>query len=82
MAQAGKTPIMAEKMLLEEFGRCLLQIIHTANKTKGESSYYSVVHVVIVELKSRTHQVFPCATCVGQITLFAFRSFVFEKFTV
>ena len=28
---------MTEKMILEEFGRCLLQIIHTANGTKGES---------------------------------------------
>lgn len=30
----GKTPAMIEKMVLEEFGRCLLSIIHTANGTK------------------------------------------------
>lgn len=27
---------MIEKMVLEEFGRCLLSIIHTANGTKGK----------------------------------------------
>ncbi|KAL9984790.1 hypothetical protein ACROYT_G007123 [Oculina patagonica] len=30
----GKSQAMTEKMILEEFGRCLLQIIHTANGTK------------------------------------------------
>lgn len=30
----GKPQIMIEKMILEEFGRCLLSIIHTANGTK------------------------------------------------
>ena len=46
---------MIEKMVLEEFGRCLLSIIHTANGTKGEfclflhfdfSSYYTLYHFV------------------------------------
>ncbi|XP_001631267.2 protein lin-54 homolog isoform X2 [Nematostella vectensis] len=32
----GLSPAMAEKMILEEFGRSLLQIIHTASKTKAE----------------------------------------------
>lgn len=30
----GKSQAVTEKMILEEFGRCLLQIIHTANGTK------------------------------------------------
>lgn len=30
---------MIEKMILEEFGRCLLSIIHTANGTKGKSCF-------------------------------------------
>ncbi|XP_015748135.1 PREDICTED: protein lin-54 homolog [Acropora digitifera] len=30
----GKPQAMIEKMILEEFGRCLLSIIHTANGTK------------------------------------------------
>jgi len=30
----GKTQAMIEKVILEEFGRCLLSIIHTANGTK------------------------------------------------
>lgn len=35
--QVGKSQAVTEKMILEEFGRCLLQIIHTANGTKGKS---------------------------------------------
>lgn len=35
--QMGKSQAVTEKMILEEFGRCLLQIIHTANGTKGKS---------------------------------------------
>lgn len=30
----GQSQAEIEKMVLEEFGRCLLQIIHTANGTK------------------------------------------------
>ncbi|XP_031572762.1 protein lin-54 homolog [Actinia tenebrosa] len=32
----GLSPAMTEKMILEEFGRSLLQIIHTASKTKAQ----------------------------------------------
>ena len=48
---------MIEKMVLEEFGRCLLSIIHTANGTKGEfclflhfdfSSYYTLYHLSVL----------------------------------
>lgn len=31
-------PIVQERMVIEEFGRCLLQIIESANKTKGKNS--------------------------------------------
>lgn len=30
-------PVVQERMVIEEFGRCLLQIIESANKTKGIS---------------------------------------------
>ena len=33
---------MIEKMILEEFGRCLLSIIHTANGTKGKEALLQV----------------------------------------
>ena len=28
-------PVVQERMVIEEFGRCLMQIIESANKTKG-----------------------------------------------
>jgi hypothetical protein len=28
-------PVIHEKVILEEFGRCLMQIIESANRTKG-----------------------------------------------
>ena len=31
----GGSPILAERMILEEFGRCLLQVIHSASRTRG-----------------------------------------------
>lgn len=37
---------MIEKMILEEFGRCLLSIIHTANGTKGKSDAPDVSSLV------------------------------------
>lgn len=39
--QLGQSRAEIEKMILEEFGRCLLQIIHTANGTKGEFFFVS-----------------------------------------
>ena len=39
--QLGQSQAEIEKMILEEFGRCLLQIIHTANGTKGEVFFVS-----------------------------------------
>ena len=41
MAQAEESErkrqvdIIQERMILEEFGRCLMQVIDSANKTKG-----------------------------------------------
>ncbi|XP_066303266.1 protein lin-54 homolog isoform X1 [Branchiostoma lanceolatum] len=35
--KANCSPAMMERMVLEEFGRCLLQIIHSAGKTRGQS---------------------------------------------
>lgn len=29
-------PVVQERMVIEEFGRCLMQIIESANRTKGE----------------------------------------------
>lgn len=37
-------PVVQERMVIEEFGRCLLQIIESANKTKG----WSKVHTYFV----------------------------------
>ena len=31
---------MIEKMILEEFGHCLMSIIHTANGTKGKFYFF------------------------------------------
>ena len=31
----GGTAQLAERMILEEFGRCLLQVIHSAGRTRG-----------------------------------------------
>lgn len=39
---------MIEKMVLEEFGRCLLSIIHTANGTKGEFVYFCILISALV----------------------------------
>lgn len=33
-------PVVQERMVIEEFGRCLLQIIESANKTKGLSKVH------------------------------------------
>ena len=60
---------MIEKMVLEEFGRCLLSIIHTANGTKGEfclflhfdfSSCYTVDSLLRDTFVKRTPRVGPC----------------------
>lgn len=37
-------PVVQERMVIEEFGRCLLQIIESANKTKG---LYIVLYICI-----------------------------------
>ena len=34
---------MQERMILEEFGRCLMQVIDSANKTKGKSRHVGKV---------------------------------------
>lgn len=39
----GLSPALAEKMILEEFGRSLKQIIHTASKTKGRIIAISIL---------------------------------------
>ena len=38
--------VVQERMVIEEFGRCLLQIIESASKTKGETFSLSFVLIV------------------------------------
>jgi hypothetical protein len=36
-------PVVQERLVIEEFGRCLMQIIDSANKTKGKARRFSCV---------------------------------------
>ena len=39
-------PVVQERMVIEEFGRCLMQIIESANRTKGQCGFaIAVKHV-------------------------------------
>ena len=47
-------PVVQERMVIEEFGRCLIQIIDSANRTKGQNAEMTVFHELVIKSTCRS----------------------------
>ena len=53
--------VIQERMILQEFGRCLMQVIESANRTKLENGVFLKLYVSLeTKLDMCPHDVFPC----------------------